>query len=71
MNLDLSVINIGGIILKSLSRCPVQKYDELINMVVYMQGDAAKSVFLNSLSFLFLLGNCHEINIFKLPSISF
>ena len=56
MNLDLSVINIGGVILKSLSRCPVQKYDELLNMVVYMQGNAAKSVFLNSLSFLFLLG---------------
>lgn len=56
MNLDLSVINIGGMILKSLSTCPIQKYDELEDYVVSLYGDSAKEVFLNSLSFLYLLG---------------
>ena len=56
MNLNLSVINIGGIILKSLSQCPVQKFDELENMIITLQGEDAKYVFNQALSFLFLLG---------------
>lgn len=56
MNLNLSVVNIGGIILKSLSRCPIQKFDDLENMVVNIQGEDAKYVFNQALSFLFLLG---------------
>lgn len=56
MNLNLSVINIGGIILKSLSRCPIQKFDDLENMVINIQGEDAKYVFNQALSFLFLLG---------------
>lgn len=56
MNLNLSVINIGGIILKSLSRCPIQKYDDLENIIITLQGEEAKYVFNQALSFLFLLG---------------
>lgn len=56
MNLNLSVINIGGIILKSLSRCPIQKFDDLENMIINLQGEDAKYVFNQALSFLFLLG---------------
>lgn len=56
MNLNLSVVNIGGIILSSLSRCPVQKYDELMDAVVFQQGEASRSVFLHTLNFLYLLG---------------
>lgn len=56
MNLNLSVVNIGGIILKSLSRCPIQKYDDLENMIITLQGEDAKYVFNQALSFLFLLG---------------
>ncbi len=56
MNLNLSVINIGGIILKSLSRCPIQKFDDLENMVINILGEDAKHVFNQALSFLFLLG---------------
>lgn len=56
MNIDLSVLNIGGLILKSLSSCPIQNYDELQNTVLVNLGEAAKPVFLNALSFLFLLG---------------
>lgn len=55
-NIDLSVVNIGGVILKSLSSCPVQKYDELEDAVVSAYGSSAKVVFLNALSFLYLLG---------------
>ncbi len=56
MNLNLSVINIGGIILKSLSRCPIQKYDDLENIIITILGEDAKYVFNQALSFLFLLG---------------
>lgn len=56
MNLNLSVINIGGIILKSLSRCSIQKYDDLENMIITILGEDAKYVFNQALSFLFLLG---------------
>lgn len=56
MDIDLSVLNIGGLILKSLSFCPVQKYDELQDTVLVNMGEAAKPVFLNALSFLYLLG---------------
>ena len=55
-NIDLSVINIGGVILKSLASCPVQKYSELEDAVVSSYGSSAKVVFLNALSFLYLLG---------------
>ncbi len=55
-NIDLSVVNIGGIILKSLAACPVQKYSELEDAVISSYGISAKVVFLNALSFLYLLG---------------
>ena len=55
-NIDLSVINIGGVILKSLASCPIQKYNELEDAVVSSYGSSAKVVFLNALSFLYLLG---------------
>ena len=55
-NIDLSVINIGGVILKALASCPVQKYSELEDAVVSSYGSSAKVVFLNALSFLYLLG---------------
>jgi len=55
-NIDLSVVNIGGVILKSLSSCPVQKYTELEDAVVSVYGSSARVVFLNSLSFLYLIG---------------
>ena len=55
-NIDLSVINIGGVILKPLASCPIQKYNELEDAVVSSYGSSAKVVFLNALSFLYLLG---------------
>ena len=56
MNLELSVINTGGIILKCLSHCPIQKFDELENTVISILGKSAKRIFVNALCFLYLLG---------------
>lgn len=55
-NIDLSVLNVGGTILKSLSSCSVQKYEDLENHVVARLGEPAKAVFINALSFLYVVG---------------
>lgn len=55
-NLNLSVVNIGGVILKSLYNCSIQKYDDLENHVVSVLGDSAKLLFVQALSFLYALG---------------
>lgn len=55
-NLNLSIVNIGGVILKSLYNCSIQKYDDLENHVVYVLGDSAKLLFVHALSFLYALG---------------
>lgn len=55
-NLDLSILNVGGMILKSLSSCSVQKYEDLENHVVVGLGEPAKAVFVNALSFLYTVG---------------
>ncbi len=55
-NIDLCVVNIGGVILKSLYSCPIQTYEELENLVANTYGESAKVVFINALSFLYLLG---------------
>lgn len=52
-NLDLSILNVGGMILKSLSSCSIQKYEDLENHVVSKLGDSAKAVFVNALTFLY------------------
>ena len=56
MNLELSVINTGGVILRSWSRCPIQKFDDLENTIINVQGKSAKGVFVNALCFLYILG---------------
>lgn len=55
-NLDLSVLNIGGMIIKQLCACPILPYNELEEKVTYLMGDSVKPIFMNALSFLFLLG---------------
>ena len=55
-NLDLSVLNVGGMILKSLNSCSVQKYGDLENYVVAGLGESAKAVFVSALSFLYTVG---------------
>lgn len=55
-NLNLTVVNIGGVVLKSLYKCSVQKYDDLENYVAASLGDDAKLLFVQALSFLYALG---------------
>ena len=55
-NLDLSVLSVGGMILKSLSFSPVQKYGDLEKHVVAVLGEPAKAMFVNALSFLYTVG---------------
>lgn len=55
-NLDLSLVNIGGIILKSLCACTVQKYEDLENHVSAILGDNSKLLFVQALSFLYAIG---------------
>ena len=55
-NLNLSIVNIGGVILKSLYNCSIQKYDDLENHVVALLGDNSRLLFVQSLSFLYALG---------------
>ncbi|WP_321333944.1 ABC-three component system middle component 8 [uncultured Bacteroides sp.] len=56
LDLDLSVINLGGIILSILKKSGMTKYDDLLDRVMMIQGEKSKEMFLPSLSFLFLLG---------------
>ena len=55
-NLDLSVINVGGMILKSLSACSIQKYEDLESYIIATLGNPSKAVFVNALSYLFTVG---------------
>ena len=56
LNLDLSVLNTGGLILMFMKELNVMKYDELLDKILLAQGEAAKEVFIPALEFLFLLG---------------
>lgn len=56
LDLNLSVINLGGIILKILKNSGMTKYDELLERVMMIKGENSKEVFLSTLSFLFLIG---------------
>lgn len=56
LNLNLSVINLGGIILKILQTSGMVKYDDLLDRLIFVQGEDTKEVFSSTLSFLFLLG---------------
>lgn len=56
LDLDLSVINLGGVILKVLLEHEVIKYDELLDKVLLATGESAKEVFVPTLSFLYIVG---------------
>ena len=55
-NLNLSLVNIGGVILKSLCNCSIQKYEDLENHVSAVLGDNSKLLFVPALSFLYAIG---------------
>jgi hypothetical protein len=55
-NLNQSVVNNGGVIMKSYYNCSIQKYDDLENHVAALLGDNARLLFVQALSFLYALG---------------
>lgn len=56
LDLNLSILNLGGIILKILQSSGIMKYDDLLDRLIFVQGENAKEVFSSTLSFLYLLG---------------
>lgn len=56
LNLDLSVLSLGGLVINILKEEEVVKYDELLAKVILNRGSSAKEVFLQTLSFLYLMG---------------
>ncbi len=56
LDLNLSVLNMGGLLLTALKENGVMKYDELLDKVILALGSNAKEVFIPALSFLYILG---------------
>ena len=56
LDLNLSVLNLGGVILNVVKEEGAIKYDELLERVILARGANAKEVFIQTLSFLYLLG---------------
>ena len=56
LDLNLSLLNLGGVILNIIKEDSAIKYDELLEKVILARGISAKEVFIPTLSFLYLLG---------------
>jgi hypothetical protein len=56
LDLNLSLLNLGGLILSIVKEDSIIKYDELLEKVILSRGNNAKEVFIPALSFLYLLG---------------
>jgi hypothetical protein len=56
LDLNLSLINLGGVILNILKNEGAVKYNELFEKVIFVRGNSAKDVFIPTLSFLYILG---------------
>jgi hypothetical protein len=56
LDLNLSILNLGGVILNIIQEDGAVKYDELLGKVILARGNSAKDVFIPTLSFLFVLG---------------
>ncbi|MDI9312610.1 MAG: hypothetical protein QM535_20540 [Limnohabitans sp.] len=56
LDLNLSLINLGGIIISIIKTEQIIKYDDLLNRVIAHTSENSKQVFTQSLSFLFILG---------------
>ena len=56
LDLNLSILNLGGLILNLIKEDGAVKYDELLKKVILARGASVKDVFIPTLSFLFVLG---------------
>lgn len=69
LNLDLSVINLGAVIIDKLKKEKLLQYTELQSLIVAALGEKAKEVFPYAINFLFLLGKINyltELDAFQL-----
>lgn len=69
LNPRLSVIYIGGLIIKTLKEKGMLKFDELLSLLTVQIDPRVKEVFLPAISFLFLVGKLQyhqEIDSFEL-----
>ncbi len=55
-NLELSVVNVSGVVIRILSDRKIVPFDELLGLLVDELGVDVKEVYLAALSFLYLLG---------------
>ena len=56
LNLDLSILHLGGVMLALLKSENIIKYDALLDKIIVAYGENAKIQFIPTLSFLYLLG---------------
>ncbi|OAV72938.1 hypothetical protein Barb6_00686 [Bacteroidales bacterium Barb6] len=56
LDLNLSLLNMGGVILNIIKETGIIKYDELLNKVISLHGNNATEIFIPALSFLYLMG---------------
>jgi len=56
LDLDLSILNLGGLILNLMKDEGAIKYDELLDKAILIRGTSVKEVFIPTLSFLYILG---------------
>jgi hypothetical protein len=56
LDLNLSLLNMGGVILTIIKENGVIKYDELLDKVILARGDNAAGVFIPALGFLYIMG---------------
>lgn len=56
LDINFSILNMGGLVLSILKEEKRLKYDELLDKIILARGDNSKEMFIQTLSFLFLLG---------------
>ena len=56
LDLNLSLLNLGGVILNIMKEDGAVRYDDLLEKVILARGSSVKDVFILTLSFLYLLG---------------
>lgn len=56
LDLNLSILNLGGLILNLIKEEGAVKYDELLEKIILSRGTSVKDVFIPTLSFLYVLG---------------
>ncbi len=55
LNLDLSIVNVGALIVKELQQNSLVKYDELLIFLASSLGENVKEVYPYAIDFLYLL----------------